>query len=549
MTMKFEENTTSENINIFFDVLAEFNQFKLIESDKNTVSFSYQDQYIFTCFIFDFDYNHNGVLPFIMVKNPERDFPHFLITDMTIAGQKYDYICLFETGQFIFHPYSYAEKLKLILKQLMKLLSLTEKQKEAEFQREFLYYWNRVANPKISCHTFIDTNNDFQLLNFYVKNSNYRIKSSTIKLNDSTNWKKQKRIVLYIPIINKSGILPPTQNSPWDSKTLLTILENQQVDKISRNSYKALRELSIGKKNIDIIFSFDLEDRKILFGCRIQFVNAGVKKFFDKIYTDIESIVPIILIRTEFDYLNKSIGNTVSMEPVGIIGVGSLGSYVVEELINSGVSNFVLIDDDIFVNENTFRHRLGTLWSRTKKISALKCEMELKHPQISIKSISKKVTAENVAEIVREENLKNLIITIGSTDQQIVLAKSLAKLTEPITVFHSWLEGDGKNSHTLVSKNNKTGCYNCLLKNDDGNFISNRANATTENDSQILRDGCGGTRVKYGNRTLLMATNGLIKAFEIVNQDNQSFMVSNHVDDGLTIEKHIKSLGCELCGK
>lgn len=549
MTLKLRGNTASENINLFFDILAEFNQFKLIEFDKDTVSFSYQDQYVFTCFIFDFDYNHNGVLPFLMVKNQERDFPHFLITDITIAGQKYDYICLFETGQFIFSLYNYTEKLELILNQLIKLLSLTKKQKEAEFQREFLYYWNRVADPKISYHTFVDDNNDFQFLNSYLKNSTYRIKSSTIKLNDNTNWKKQKRIILYIPIINKSGILPPTQNSPWDSKTLLTILENRQVDKISRSSYKALRELSIGKKSIDIIFSFDLEDRKILFGCRIQFTNAGVKKFLDKIYTDIKSIVPIILIRTEFGYLNKSIGNTVSMEPIGIIGVGSLGSYVVEELINSGVSSFVLIDDDLFVNENTFRHRLGIFWSGKKKISALKCEMELKHPQINIKSISKKVTAENVAEIVQGENLKNLIITIGSTDQQMALAKSLAKLTEPITVFHSWLEGNGKNSHTLVSKNNRTGCYNCLLKDDDGNFINNRANHTTENDSQILRDGCGGTRVKYGNRTLLMATNGLIKAFEIVNQDNQSFMVSNHVDDGLTIEKHIKSLGCELCGK
>lgn len=61
---------------------------------------------------------------------------------------------------------------------------------------------------------------------------------------------------------------------------------------------------------------------------------------------------------------------------VGIVGLGSIGSKVALSLARSGVQNFLLIDDDVFLPENCERHTLDYRNVGEHKVDAVKTQIE-----------------------------------------------------------------------------------------------------------------------------------------------------------------------------
>ena len=55
-----------------------------------------------------------------------------------------------------------------------------------------------------------------------------------------------------------------------------------------------------------------------------------------------------------------------------------------------------------------------------------------------------------------------------------------------------------------------------------------------DQDNRWLNDGCGGTRMKYGNRTLLSATNGVLFALEKALGDSEPFAIKSSINTGIT---------------
>lgn len=547
ITKDLKESIVSDNTLIIRDLVNDIDVFQVTEIKNNNVVFVYKENFTFTFLMFHEEYDFKGNIPLILMNNSESDLPHILMEELDIEGRKYRYVCLIESEQYIFSGMSFKEKALLLLNQLQRLLEKSPREIEIEYQKEFLFYWNRAAVDNGFYHSYIDSNTEPQIVKCYRKDGVDRLVGENIKLNDLRTWKKVKDYVLYIPIINSTGIIPPTKNKPWSKTEVLNILRNLEEDKVANETYEYLKAISLTKKSIKIVFSMTHENREILFCCELVFKNSGVRKFFNKIKLDLETVKPKEVKRKELEYLHKSIGNIPIDEKIGIIGLGSLGSYLSEELVNSGASNLVLFDHDILEDENLFRHKLPSISVRNYKVTDLNIFLKLKHPQIQVKSYYKKVTANNINQFIEEENLDYLIFTIGSTDQQLELAEAITKSQKQITVFHSWLEGDGENSHILVSKNDGTGCYRCIHTNEYGDFSTNNINTSNKVNTTILRDGCGGTRVSYGNRTLLTASNGLLKAIKENREIESSFIISGNIDKGLRIKLNFQEPGCGLC--
>ncbi|MEM0985126.1 MAG: ThiF family adenylyltransferase [Pseudomonadota bacterium] len=67
---------------------------------------------------------------------------------------------------------------------------------------------------------------------------------------------------------------------------------------------------------------------------------------------------------------------------VALIGCGSLGSTVAQQLADAGVGGFLLVDDDTLSVPNTARHFLGTEYLGHAKAAALAHALQRRHPRI-----------------------------------------------------------------------------------------------------------------------------------------------------------------------
>lgn len=169
--------------------------------------------------------------PMIMIRNEERyDYPHIMPFRFHPKNDgDYRVVCLYGNNEIINFMSSYEEKIIDILNRLIHLLSLSSKQIEEEFQKEFLYYWNDVAKNEDCVKIYLRSNKVYDELNVYVnKQGHCRVVQNGIKLNDvrtddedTKKWRHMPELsAFYIPIINNREILPPTRDCMWEKKTL-----------------------------------------------------------------------------------------------------------------------------------------------------------------------------------------------------------------------------------------------------------------------------------------------------------------------------------------
>jgi len=534
-----------DNAQKFSEILKKYCVFSIEKIEENNVIFKYQGKIYFTLILLYDNYDFNEVIPLIVVNDFYEDYPHIMMESIKVKDKEYRSVCLYEKEKYIFSDLSYTKKIEFLLDRLERLLNLSGIDQEKEFQKEFSHYWNASVSIKFTPHIYFTNDSELSCVNYYLKNGKYRVLTKDKKLNDMGGWKKTKDKGFLIPIVNKNNILPPTKSTKWTVQNLLNILQNPQINKISSNVYNKLKKTVIRSKKIDLYFSLPFENsRNLIFGCRVKYKNSGSKLFFDKLIDDVVEIEPFFLLREDFDYLNQSIGNVVLEKKVAIIGCGSLGSYVASELIKSGVRDLVLVDEDIFSNENTFRHILPHRMKIVNKALALKYTLEGIHPEIAVESITKKFEEKDVNTIISDKNVDILIFCIGSTDEQRKLSKALKASEVECAILYSWLESNGEDSRTIGIPKNSSGCFNCTKKEVESIFPSR-----TESDEEFwISDGCGGTRVKYGNRTLLAATNGLLEAFDKIIFEDSPFVISSNIINGI-INKSLIIRECDICGE
>lgn len=521
-----------DNVKTFLTVLSKYPDFTLIPEVTNSIHvvLKYKKSLNVSVFLLSDDYECNNQMPLFALRNSSINYPHIMLNKEKILGTDYRSICLFQNDYYIFSAMSFVDKVKFSLDSFVTLINLNKKQIEVEYQKEFLYYWNLDVIEFMTVQTYISDCDHFKHLNVYKNRKSrnlFRISDKEIYFNDRKKWKESIKDAIYIPIQNSSGIIPNFSGNSWSRTDLKYIFLNHEIDIISKETYKTLSKISV-RSDIIIVFSMKTPNKRIQFACRLIFNSRQEGLLFDKIESDLKEIKNIKINYHDFKSLCESIGNNAdfSDDKIGIVGMGSLGSYVAEELINAGASNITIFDKDYFENTNLLRHRLSGSAIGDSKVIGMKRNLNDKHPQVNVDCYEEFLTKDNIEERVRTSGISYLIITVGSTDVQIELENKLNQLEENIVVIYVWLEIDGVNSKVLVTKNSDVSCFR--------DYVSQDSDVRGRTDF-VLFDGCGGTRVKYGNRTLLTATNALLHAFENINDYPTPFIISANVTDGLKI--------------
>lgn len=504
--------------------------------------------------------------PSIYLYNDDGcDFPHVMLRDEKVEENKsfpsgnYRFVCLYEHESVVYSLVSNEDKIYDAVDRLIELLSMNQVEREREFQKEFMFYWNTAANGNI-VNVFLNNESVFSRLNVYAGKKGIRLVESGLQLNDIDLRERNERVwfqhiendVFYVPITDTRGILPPHRGCVWSVEDVKDIIYGNQIEHISSDTFQKLQSEVVSTQNYILVFGLTGYQIKATFAVKIKCKGTSKKTAFQKIMEDAIDIELIPTSRKDYSFLSSQIGNDIGLygKKVLLVGAGSLGSYVALELVKNGVRSLKIYDGDILVEENVLRWAFAAFGIGMSKSKLLEIQLSMLHPEIHVEGISRDIDSNTLAKEAKEADL--IVFTIGSSDQQLLFNKTLHNEKCNIPVLYAWLEAGGKYSHILVVNYGKRGCYECLFTDDEGQLVNNRA-LLSKNDIQddlIIRNGCGGTRAAYGTTVLLRTTSALLDSIcKVLDGSIAENILMNITPDNLYVSSGLIPMeGCTCCG-
>lgn len=334
-----------------------------------------------------------------------------------------------------------------------------------------------------------------------IKNKIYNIETDMIFIsNDVNDFRIYKNKVtvyngLSIYVESKEWIYPPDWRKEIDVGYVNYLL-NKSVNKEKIiNNY-----LSEKGKYKFLIFTIKQPNGKI--------VNIGIQLTR---YT-FNQEKKIFLNDTSFNLLNidsinpnqlciRGGGDTeLSSKKILVIGCGSIGGYLIEQIAKSGINNIEIIDDDILKEENIYRHILGMEYIGRYKSEAI-CEYIKKNiPHINIVGTQTKIEEALEDESINLNNYDLIISAVGNHNVNRWLNEYVHKYNIKNTIMYLWNEVLDIGNHILITNNKYIGCYECLFKLDDKDEIFDRTSYCKRGQNYTIQmQGCGSEYLPYSS--------------------------------------------------
>ena len=117
------------------------------------------------------------------------DYPHIMSYERELSGildipdGKYRWVCLYEHESIVNSLCSLEEKIHDTIDRLIELLSMNESQQEAEFQKEFMLYWNSFATHANDHQVYISDEKVFLEMDAYYDKKTVRLIDYGLYLN------------------------------------------------------------------------------------------------------------------------------------------------------------------------------------------------------------------------------------------------------------------------------------------------------------------------------------------------------------------------------
>ena len=465
-----------------------------------------------------------------LYNDPGFDFPHVLLRDKSIDNDSglpkgvYRAVCLYEHESIVNSIVSFEDKVLDTIDRLLELLSMSETEKEREFQKEFIYYWNNHAVGDDKYAIYLKSEQDFAKMDTYYGEKVVRLIEHETLLSDIDSRKNDKRKwvqhlendVFYIPISDCRGILPPHRGHEWTIQDIRNIVYAPQIEHLSASTFQQLKSVVPMTQNVILVFGMQTEFSHVSFAVRVKCSNSHGHVLLEKLLNDALSVEPLFSSRKDYLYLNEQIGNDIGLrnKKILLIGAGSLGSYIALELVKNGASSIKVYDGDKLEDENVLRWAYGGITVGRNKASAISLLLNHIHPEVNVEAKSENISNESLIDETKSVDL--IIFSIGNSDQQLEFNRTLKDVNCSVPVIFAWLEAGGINSHILVVDYQKDGCFECLYTDEHGSPVNNRArqNPDSLQDKFTIRNGCGGTRAAYGTTTLLRTTAALLDTIQ-----------------------------------
>lgn len=147
---------------------------------------------------------------------------------------------------------------------------------------------------------------------------------------------------------------------------------------------------------------------------------------------------------------NNPSAETLQKKCVTIVGAGSLGSFVAQNLAASGVGKLIIVDPETLTFENTSRHVLGADAVDIKKAEALALVLQRRFRTSEFVGVSTKWQTWIADKDTNLNEIDLIVSTIGDWPIEIHLADHLRSESNAPAVMFAWLEPHAIASHAVI---------------------------------------------------------------------------------------------------
>lgn len=420
-------------------------------------------------------------------------------------------ICTFDTNKVF--PNSKKPK-ELTLESIRKAEKILNcgilGENSEEFLDEFYAYWD--LNSEVIGDLIFNPTDKPQKLLYYKGNDKFIYlsdkKSKLLNyLKYSKGWKinaSKLKEALFLPILNNWQ--PPF---PKTNNDIIELLKNEQhynryIDYMKNNKSRRVIIFSQKIDNSLCICGWEHKKEDTPNGFRINSIDPMY--LYKNLYGD-NTIKNIRVNQLGHNRLYNRGGDGAIKDgiKISITGCGSVGSYITKTLVDLGINNFTLIDNDELSPENTARHYCGASYYRYKKVDAIKEELLRHYPDIECKVIAENVFSVIESRISEFNECDYNFIAVGNIaiEEKFISLINNIKIDKPIIIL--WVEPYLIGGHALI-----------LQKPQDINFLFDENYAfkdrvITNGEEYIQKEaGCHSTFLPYSAFELQIFANEVV---------------------------------------
>ncbi|MEA4929489.1 MAG: ThiF family adenylyltransferase [Candidatus Limiplasma sp.] len=437
------------------------------------------------------------------------DFPYIPHIDFR-SGK----LCLFELEGVLIDT-DFSGLLVCCISRAFQMLSdgLLHKNKQ-EFIREFELYWKNLPGIglikcdiacRIECQSikFIQqTDNNAQGVGSgsYKKNNDIGLYFAASNPDGFNAWgvrgSQHNGIALYFHAY--SEIYPPDCRQALEVEFINNLLSFVPVNKYPNDCLKI-----ICKSDRVRLFLFQIEQPDgTMTGIGIVLKNASISNVngrFQIIYDNTLKITPLSLQRVDKAFLmNRTKSESISSKmKCLLIGCGSIGGYLANELISAGFDDITFVDDDSLKEENIYRHILGSDYIDINKANALERYFKKRIPHLI--THAKGVDIRQLIEdsVIDFDDYDLILSATGNHNVNRWINKEVHFRDIDVPVFYVWNEPLDIGCHAAVISASYDGCYECFFTHSIYTLIDSTAYTAPGETAVTTPAGCGGSYVPY----------------------------------------------------
>lgn len=442
-------------------------------------------------------------------------------------------ICLFDTEGVLIDNNLEG----IILQSIDRAVDIIEKglkkENSIDFIEEFQNYWYQLPNKRIA--KFISPKNKkIQMIKYsykkitrlkkekqieYIKRQKKQILYISEKIEGFTKWninRGMERNGIYIYIETEKYIFPPDARKKLSVENFISyLLKKSNIEEIKRLYQK------LGSEKV---FIFEIKQPNGTHNFLGFMFEKLILKFENNEcdFVEVGKCYPISIDLCNKSYLLSRINNNNLFEnkKILVIGCGSIGGYLVNELTKMGFENIKLIDDDFLDEENIFRHLLGLEYIGKYKTGAMKEYLDKNIPNLNITCLEQDIQDAIVDESIEFNDYDIIISCVGNHNVNRYINQYVFENEIAVPIVYAWNEVLGIGNHVAYINYKNKGCYECFIGRDEESLEIYDRTSYCKPGQKITRklSGCGSSFIQYGSnvslRTVNICIDTITKVFE-----------------------------------
>ena len=203
---------------------------------------------------------------------------------------------------------------------------------------------------------------------------------------------------------------------------------------------------------------------------------------------------------------------------INLFGCGSIGSFLLEKLLQVGFNNFNIFDNDVIESENLARHICTLKDLLRSKVNALSSNLLNRFPQAIINPNNSDIynLIDNDISIFNSTNLN--IICVGNYNLELLITKLFQKgeITKPILIL--WVEPYVKAGHFIYITKDNIINYEELHQIEQKNLKYKYA--ISDSMTKKREAGCQSTYIPYGTLKISIFINYIVYLIQEISCGN-----------------------------